>query len=77
MTTERVWSGLDAFWADGLECVMCGTSYLVTGSAPHIPVGWSGGGSQVFACLGSAPSSPPWTRVEGAELVDLHRDRVA
>lgn len=38
--------------ADGLACVECGTSYL-TSQARHVPVGFSGTGSQVFACTGS------------------------
>ncbi|HZD15488.1 MAG TPA: hypothetical protein VE196_10285 [Pseudonocardiaceae bacterium] len=52
MTIERLWRGLDAFRADGLECVICGTSYLVAGSPPHVPVGRSMSGSRVFACVG-------------------------
>lgn len=43
--------GLTGAQADGLACVVCGADYLLPGSAAHVPVGWSGTGSQVFACV--------------------------
>jgi hypothetical protein len=44
-------TALTALQADGLACVTCGASYL-TAATPHVPVGRSVTGSQVFACLG-------------------------
>ena len=35
--------------ADGLACVSCGADYL-TIRTPHVPVGRSRTGSQIFAC---------------------------
>jgi hypothetical protein len=35
--------------ADGLACVTCGADFL-TVATPHVPVGRSHTGSQVFAC---------------------------
>lgn len=54
---EQRWSGLNAWQADGLECVMCETNYLHPSvpdpAVPHVPVGFSADtGSQVFACVG-------------------------
>ena len=35
--------------ADGLACVVCGADYL-TVKVPHLPVGRSRTGSQIFVC---------------------------
>jgi hypothetical protein len=43
-------TGLTALQADGLACVSCGADYL-TVATPHVPVGRSMTGSQVFACV--------------------------
>ena len=47
-------TGLTAEQADGLACVVCGADYLRV-RVPHVPVGRSVTGSQVFACLGCCP----------------------
>jgi hypothetical protein len=47
--SEWTWSGLSPKRADGLVCVICGRSFLRTGSV-FVPVGRSRTGSQVFAC---------------------------
>lgn len=44
-------TGLTALQADGLACVVCGADYLRVG-VPHVPVGCSVTGPQVFACVG-------------------------
>jgi hypothetical protein len=41
--------------ADGLACVVCGADYLVV-RTPHVPVGRSETGSQVFACKPCLPA---------------------
>lgn len=47
---ERVASGqLTAAQADGLACVECGCDFLRV-RVPHVPVGRSQTGSQIFAC---------------------------
>lgn len=43
-------TGLTAPQADGLACVVCGADYLRV-RVPHVPVGRSVTGSQVFACI--------------------------
>ncbi|MFC0432553.1 hypothetical protein [Kutzneria buriramensis] len=43
--------GLSALQADGLACVVCGADYLRV-RIPHVPVGRSVTGSQVFVCVG-------------------------
>jgi hypothetical protein len=35
---------------DGLACIICDRDYLIS-STPHVPVGRSATGSQVFACF--------------------------
>lgn len=47
-------TGLTALQADGLACVTCGVDYLIV-QTPHVPVGRSATGSQVFACVGCCP----------------------
>ncbi|MGV9853030.1 hypothetical protein ACWDWU_30300 [Streptomyces sp. NPDC003442] len=39
--------------ADGLACAICGADYLHV-QVPHIPVGRSTTGPQVFVCVGCA-----------------------
>lgn len=45
--------GLSELQADGMACVVCGLDYRRDGT-PHVPVGRSPSGSQVFACTGHA-----------------------
>lgn len=54
MKTEEIITGLTALQADGLACVACGADYLRV-RVPHVPVGRSVTGSQVFACVPSCP----------------------
>lgn len=54
MSRDTIVTGLTALQADGLACVTCGTDYL-TVSTPHVPVGRSVTGSQVFPCVGCCP----------------------
>lgn len=62
---EQQWPGLNASQADGLECVMCQTTISTPRcqtnhlhptvpdlAVPHVPVGFSHTGSQVFALRG-------------------------
>ena len=49
MNRDRVIGGLDRLQADGLAYVVCGANYLAV-AMPHVPVGRSKSGSQVFAC---------------------------
>lgn len=35
---------------DGLACIVCDRDYLIS-DTPHVPVGRSGTGAQVFACV--------------------------
>ncbi|MEY7972582.1 hypothetical protein AB8O38_11345 [Saccharomonospora xinjiangensis] len=51
MNAEKVITGLSPLQADGLACVVCGADYLCV-RVPHVPVGRSVTGSQVFACVG-------------------------
>ncbi|WP_410670555.1 hypothetical protein [Amycolatopsis sp. cmx-4-68] len=48
-TPEWLPANLNDAQEDGLACVICGADYL-TDNAPHVPVGRSKTGSQVFAC---------------------------
>ncbi len=54
MTRDTIVTGLTALQADGLACVTCGSDFLMV-AAPHVPVGRSVTGSQVFACVGCCP----------------------
>ncbi|MEV5839750.1 hypothetical protein [Nocardia sp. NPDC052112] len=49
MNAEQIITGLIPLQADGLACVVCGADYLHV-RVPHVPVGRSVTGSQVFAC---------------------------
>lgn len=51
MSRDKIITGLTPVQADGLACVACGADYLRI-RVPHVPVGRSVTGSQVFACLG-------------------------
>jgi hypothetical protein len=51
VNVEKIVTGLTQVQADGLACVVCGAHYLRV-HVPHVPVGRSGTGSQVFACVG-------------------------
>ncbi|HEV7453504.1 MAG TPA: hypothetical protein VGO16_19435 [Pseudonocardiaceae bacterium] len=51
MNAEKIITGLAPLQADGRACVVCGADYLRVHVA-HVPVGRSGRGSQVFACVG-------------------------
>ncbi|MGH3623280.1 MAG: hypothetical protein ACRDQ5_16020 [Sciscionella sp.] len=51
MSRDTIIAGLTAPQADGLACVVCGADYLRV-RVPHVPVGRSVTGSQVFACVG-------------------------
>lgn len=50
MSRDMIITGLTALQADGLACVSCGADYL-TVATPHVPVGRSVTGTQVFACV--------------------------
>lgn len=54
MNAETVITELSALQADGLACVACGADYLRV-RVPHVPVGRSVTGSQVFACVDCCP----------------------
>ena len=54
MSGDTLITGLTAPQADGLACMTCGTDYLSV-RVPHVPVGRSVTGSQVFACVGCRP----------------------
>jgi len=51
MSGDTITTGLTALQANGLACVVCGADYLHV-RVPHVPLGWSVTGSQVFACIG-------------------------
>ncbi|MFC0539894.1 hypothetical protein [Kutzneria chonburiensis] len=51
MSGDNIIAGLTPVQADGLACVACGADYLRV-RVPHVPVGRSVTGSQVFACVG-------------------------
>jgi len=54
MNHDTIITRLTALQADGLACVACGADYLCV-RIPHVPVGRSVTGSQVFACVGCCP----------------------
>lgn len=54
MSRRMILTCLTDLQADGLACVSCGADYLVV-QTPHVPVGRSATGSQVFACDGCCP----------------------
>ncbi len=51
MSGDTIITGLTPIQADGLACVTCGADYLRV-RVPHVPVGRSVTGSQVFARVG-------------------------
>jgi hypothetical protein len=51
MNHDTIIAELSVLQADGLACVVCGADYLRV-RVPHVPVGRSVTGSQVFACVG-------------------------
>ena len=51
MNHDAIIARLTALQAGGLACVACGAGYLHV-RVPHVPVGRSVTGSQVFACVG-------------------------
>jgi hypothetical protein len=55
MSRDPMITGLTTTQADGLACVVCGADYLRV-RVPHVPVGRSVTGSQVFACAGCCPA---------------------
>lgn len=65
MNHDTIIAGLTALQADGLACVACGADYLRV-RVPHLPVGRSVTGSQVFACVGCCPDDA--RRVSGGVL---------
>jgi hypothetical protein len=54
VNAETIITELSALQADGLACVACEVDYLRV-RVPHVPVGRSVTGSQVFACIGCCP----------------------
>jgi len=54
VNTDEIFTGLTPLQADGLACVVCGVDYLSV-RIPHVPVGRSGTGSQVFTCVDCRP----------------------
>lgn len=54
MSHRLIITGLSDLQADGLACTTCGVDYLAV-PTPHVPVGRSATGSQVFACIGCCP----------------------
>ncbi|MGH3902327.1 MAG: hypothetical protein ACRDTA_29565 [Pseudonocardiaceae bacterium] len=55
MSHDTIITRLTALQADGLACVACGADYLRV-HVPHVPVGRSVTGSQVFACVDCCPN---------------------
>ncbi|MFF0144452.1 hypothetical protein ATK36_3371 [Amycolatopsis sulphurea] len=51
MSRDTLITGLTPVQADGLACATCGADYMRV-PVPHVPVGRSVTGSQVFACVG-------------------------
>jgi hypothetical protein len=51
MNRDTLITGLTPVQVDGLACVACRADYLRV-RVPHVPVGRSMTGSQVFACVG-------------------------
>ncbi|MBV9447525.1 MAG: hypothetical protein JO345_16705 [Streptosporangiaceae bacterium] len=56
MSGDTILTGLTPVQVDGLACVACGADYLRI-RVPHVPVGRSVTGSQVFACIGCDPDN--------------------
>lgn len=54
MNHDAIITKLSPLQADGLACVVCGADYLRV-RVPHVPVGRSVTGSQVFGCVGCCP----------------------
>jgi hypothetical protein len=54
VNAEKIITRLTPLQADGLACVVCGADWLRV-RVPHVPVGRSVTGSQVFACVGCRP----------------------
>jgi hypothetical protein len=59
---SKVWEDLTELQADGLACIVCDTNYMQV-AIPHLPVGRSTTGSQVFACRSCLDTSPSITEV--------------
>jgi len=55
-SVEPVLHGLTDAQADGLACVVCSVNFLAS-AVPHVPVGRSHTGSQVFACSTHDPAA--------------------
>ncbi len=56
MSRDTIITGLTAPQADRLACMACGAGYFRV-RVPHLPVGRSVTGSQVFACLDCCPDN--------------------
>lgn len=54
MSGDTVMTGLTALQADGSACAACGADHLRI-RVPHVPIGRSATGSQVFTCVGCCP----------------------
>jgi hypothetical protein len=54
--SDRIFTHLTEQEAEGLACVVCDADYL-TDPTPHVPVGRSRTGSQVFACQAGCAAS--------------------
>ncbi|WP_236794390.1 hypothetical protein [Amycolatopsis sp. GM8] len=54
MSRDTIVARMTARQADGLACVSCGADCPHV-HVPHVPVGRSVTGSQVFACIGCCP----------------------
>ncbi len=54
MNGDTIITALTPLQADGLACVQCGADYLRV-RVPHVPVGRSVIGSQMFARAGCCP----------------------
>ncbi|MGH3470353.1 MAG: hypothetical protein ACRDTE_10845 [Pseudonocardiaceae bacterium] len=52
MSAEKIITGLSSLEAHGLACVACGAAYV---RVPHVSVGRSVTGTQVFTCVGCYP----------------------
>ncbi|GGU46891.1 hypothetical protein [Lentzea flava] len=55
MNGDTIITALTPLQADGLACVECRVDYFRV-RVPHVPVGRSVTGSQVFACVGCCPA---------------------
>ncbi|HEU0087975.1 MAG TPA: hypothetical protein VFQ77_10040 [Pseudonocardiaceae bacterium] len=65
MSRDTIIAGLTPLQVDGLACIEFGADYLQI-KVPHVPVGRSVTGSQVFADVGCCPDSQ--RRTAGGEL---------